>query len=242
MFLVKPMKWLLSPPSLDDFLRLLRAWKFWLLASIVGALIGAAVYLIVPPMYRVQATVVVDFNVEESWTYGADRDVYYYLEREARKLEEIAWADETISAVGQAFPDLTVAELRNERLHLSQPEDGAWHFYADDPDPARAEKMVSAWTESFVEQTRIGAANATALKALTTALENGDVELDDVETDLARLEEDSMGITSYVEVALSQKGNLPVVRRNSLGEYIFFGAVTMLALSALGILFAGAKE
>ena len=79
-------KWLLSPPSLDDFLRLLRAWKFWLLGSVLGALIGAAVFYLFPPMYRAQATVVVDFNIEESWTFGSDRGVYYYLEREARKL------------------------------------------------------------------------------------------------------------------------------------------------------------
>ena len=229
-------KWLLSPPSLDDFLRLLRAWKFWLLASVAGAVIGVVAYYIAPPMYRAQSTVVVDFNIEESWTYGADRDAYYYLERETRKLVEVAWADETVSAVGQAFPDLTVADLRQERLHLSQPQDGGWHFYADDPDPSKAEKMVVAWAKSFVEQTREGATNATALKAITTALENGAVALEDVEADLARLEEGSMGITSYVEVSLSQKDDLPVVRRNSLGESVFLGAVTMLVLSALFIL------
>lgn len=236
------MKWLLSPPSLDDFLRLLRAWKFWLLFSVLGALIGAAVYVIVPPMYRAQATVVVDFNIEESWTYGADRDVYYYLERESRKLEEVAWDDRAMDSISRAFPDLSVAELRNERLHLSQPEDGAWHFYADDPNPARAEEMVVFWAERFVQQTREGAANATALKAITAALENGDVELADIEDDLARLEETSMGIASYVEVALTQKENLLVSRRNSLGEYIFFGAVATLVLSALGVLFVGTKE
>lgn len=236
------MNWLLSPPSLDDFLRLLRAWKFWFLTSVAGALVGAAVYVIVPPMYRAQATVVVDFNIEESWTYGADRDVYYYLERESRKLEEVARADETVDAVAAAFPDLTVSDLRNERLHLSQPEDGAWHFYADDPAPARAEEMVSFWAERFVEQTRIGAANATALKAITIALENGDVELADVEAELARLEARSLGISSYLEVALMQQENLTITRRNSLGEYVFFGAVTMLVLSALGVLFTGSKK
>lgn len=235
-------KWLLSPPSLDDLLRLLRAWKFWLLGSVLGALIGVAVFYLVPPMYRAQATVVVDFNIEESWTYGADRDVYYYLERESRKLVEVAWADETVSAVSTAFPDLTVAELRGERLHLSQPEDGGWHFYADDPDPARAEEMVSIWAESFVEQVRAGAVNATALKAITVSLENGDVMIADVEDELARLEADSLGIASYVEVALMQKENLPVLRRNSLGEYVFFGAVLMLVLGALGILLTGTGE
>ena len=235
-------KWLLSPPSLDDFLRLLRAWKFWLLGSVLGALIGAAVFYLFPPMYRAQATVIVDFNIEESWTYGDDRGVYYYLEREARKLVEIAWADETVSAVGAALPDLTVASLRGERLHLSQPEDGGWHFYADDPDPARAETMVALWTESFVEQAREGAVNATALKAIMTALENGDTALVDVENDLARLEAGSLGISSYVEVVPSQKKSLPVVRRNVLGEYVFFGAMTMLLLAVLGILLTGTGD
>ncbi len=233
------MKWLLSPPSLDDFLRILRAWKFWLLASVLGAVIGAAVYYIAPPMARTQATVVVDFNIEESWTYGADRDVYYYLERESRKLVEVAWADETLAAVAEEMGDITVASLRNERLHLSQPQDGAWHFYADDPDPARAEKMVALWVESFNQQVREGAANALALKAITIALENGEVELADVEDDLARLEAQSLGITAYVETALSQKKALPVAHRNALGEYIFFGAVTTLFLAALWILFSG---
>ena len=235
-------KWLLAPPSLADFLRLLRAWKFWLLGSVLGALIGAAVFYLVPPMYRAQATVIVDFNIEESWTYGADRDVYYYLERESRKLVEVAWADETVSAVGAAFPELTVASLRGERLHLSQPEDGGWHFYADDPDPARAEEMVSLWTQRFVEQVRAGAVNATALKAITTALENGDALTADVEDEMARLEAESLGITSYVEVALTQSENLPVTRRNSLGEYVFFGAVSVLVLAALGILLTGTGD
>ncbi len=235
-------KWLLSPPSLDDFLRLLRAWKFWLLGSVLGALIGAAIYYLFPPMYRVQATVVVDFNIEESWTYGDDRGVYYYLEREARKLVELAWADETVSAVGEAFPDLTVADLRGERLHLSQPEDGGWHFYADDPDPARAEEMVAVWVESFTEQAREGAVNATALKAIMTALENGDTALADVEDDLARLEAGSLGISSYVEVSPNQTENLRMGRRNSLGEYVLLGAVTILLVAALAILLTGTSD
>ncbi len=235
-------KWLLSPPSLDDFLRLLRAWKFWLLGSVLGALIGAAIFYLFPPMYRAQATVIVDFNIEESWTYGDDRGVYYYLEREARKLVELAWADETVSAAGEAFPDLTVADLRGERLHLSQPEDGGWHFYADDPDPARAEEMVAVWVESFTEQAREGAVNATALKAIMTALENGDTALADVEDDLARLEAGSLGISSYVEVSPNQIANLRMGRRNSLGEYVLLGAVTILLVAALAILLTGTSD
>jgi len=233
------MNWLLSPPSLDDFLRLLRAWKFWILFSVLGALLGAGAYYAFPPDYRAQATVVVDFNLEESLTEGNDRDLFYYLERETRKLVEVAWADETIEAVAQELDDLRVAELRDERLQLSQPQDGAWHFYAADVDPARAEKMVALWAESFNQQVQEGAANALALNALKTGLTNGDINLADVEEDIARLEANSLGITSYIETSFSQKENLPITRTNSLGEYIFFGAVTTLFLAALVILFSG---
>lgn len=233
------MNWLLSPPSLNDFLRLLRAWKFWLLFSVLGAVFGAAAYFIFPPDYRAQATVVIDFNVEESWEQFPDRELFYYLERESRKLVEVAWADETVGAITKEMPDLTVASLRNERLQLSQPQDGAWHFYADDANPARAEKIVSLWAESFNQQAQEGAANALALNSLKIALENGEVTLDEVEDDIQRLETESLGISAYLQISLSQKESLPITRKTSLGETIFFGASGMLFFSALVILFFG---
>ena len=233
------MNWLLSPPSLNDFLRLIRAWKFWLLFSVLGAAIGAVTYFIFPPDYRAQATVVVDFNLEESWEQIPDRELFYYLERESRTWVEVAWADETVDAVMQEFANLTIASLRNERLQLSQPQDGAWHFYADDPDAKRAEKIVILWAESFNQKVQAGAGNALALNALKVALENGEVELVDVEADIAQLESESLGISAYVQTSLSQKESLPITRTSSLGEYIFFGAITMLFLSVLGILFSG---
>ena len=233
------MKLLLASPSMEDFLRLLRAWRFWILASLLGAALGAAVFYIFPPDYRAQATVVVDFNLEESLTEGNDRDLFYYLERETRKLEEVAWADKTVDAVSRAIGDITVAELRNERLQLSQPQDGGWHFYADDPDPARAEKIVSLWTESFNQQAQEGAANALALNALKTALENNAIDLAEVEQDIERLESESLGISAYLQTSLSQKESLPISRKTSLGEYIFLGASGMLFFAALAILFTG---
>ena len=233
------MKLLLASPSLEDFLRLLRAWRFWILASFLGAALGAAAFYIFPPDYRAQATVVVDFNLEESLTEGNDRDLFYYLERETRKLEEVAWADKTVDAVSRAIGDITVAELRNERLQLSQPQDGGWHFYADDPDPARAEKIVSLWTESFNQQAQEGAANALALNALKTALENNAIDLAEVEQDIERLESESLGISAYLQTSLSQKESLPISRKTSLGEYIFLGASGMLFFAALAILFTG---
>src|SRR5438093_7500442 len=49
------MKLLFSPPSIDDFTRLLKAWRFWSIGALIGALIGAAVYYVAPPPYRAHA-------------------------------------------------------------------------------------------------------------------------------------------------------------------------------------------
>src|SRR5512143_3043391 len=93
------MKILLKPASSDDLIRLLRAWRFWLVCAVAGGLIGAAVYLVIPPLYRARATVNVDFHLEQAWPQETDRQQFYYLEREARKLEELAWSDEVMNRV-----------------------------------------------------------------------------------------------------------------------------------------------
>lgn len=227
------MTWLLSPPSTDDFLRLLRAWKFWILFSVLGAALGAGAYFLFPPDYRASAVVVVDFNVEEAWHAESDRKIFYYLEREARKLEEIAQADETLEPVAAQFDDLTVASLGQERLHLSHPEDGAWHFYADDPDPARAAQIVRLWAESFERRAQLGAANALALQNLRQSGENIAPE------EILALEKESLGISPYVEVTASQLDAILLAPKVTLGEYIFFGATGTLFFAALAILFFG---
>ena len=139
-----------SPPSPDDLIRLLKAWKFWVLGSILGAVIGAAVYYISPPSYRARATVLVDFNLEQALPDDTDRQHFYYLERETRKLEEIALSDVVIGGVASGSDD-TVEALRGGVLQLGQPAEGGWHFYADDPDAARASRLASAWAQGFVE-------------------------------------------------------------------------------------------
>ena len=83
------MKKLLSPPTLEDLILLLRAWRLWVLGALVGALIGAVFFYLFPPPFRAKATVNVDFNLEQAWPQDTDRQQFYYLEREARKLEEI---------------------------------------------------------------------------------------------------------------------------------------------------------
>src|SRR5215510_7242151 len=146
------MKFLFSPPSMDDLIRLLKAWRFWSLGALLGGLLGAAVFYTAPPPYRAHAVVLVDFNLEEAWPQETDRQQFYYLERETRKLEEIAWSDLVLELVVEANPDVTIQELRNGKLILSQPGDGGWQFYADDQDPEQAAALASTWSRVFAEQ------------------------------------------------------------------------------------------
>lgn len=145
------MNFFFSPPSLDDLIRLLKAWRFWVSGALVGALLGAALFYLAPPPYRARATVNVDFNLEEAWPADTDRQQFYYLERETRKLEEIAWSDGVMRVVGEAS-GVDVSTLREEVLSLSQPAEAGWHFYADDRDRSQAESIASAWALAFTEQ------------------------------------------------------------------------------------------
>jgi capsular polysaccharide biosynthesis protein len=143
------MNYLLTSPTLDDLIRLLKAWRFWMLGAILGAMLGAAVYFVAPPPYRAKATVNVDFNLEQAWPKDTDRQQFYYLERESRKLEEIAWSDEVMGKLASEF-GVSVEDLRGEKLQLSQPAEAGWHFYVDDKDPKTADTLASAWVEAFI--------------------------------------------------------------------------------------------
>jgi len=144
---------LLTAPSLEDLIRLLKAWRFWMFGALLGALIGAAVYYIAPPPFRAKATVNVDFNLEQAWPQDTDRQQFYYLERESRKLEEIAWSDDVMSELSLEFA-IPVEDLRGHILQLSQPAEAGWHFYADDKDSKTSAAMASAWAKAFVAKTQ----------------------------------------------------------------------------------------
>jgi capsular polysaccharide biosynthesis protein len=143
------MRLLFSPPSLDDLVRLLRAWRLWILGALLGALLGAGLYFLVPPPYQARATVNVDFNLEQAWPKESDRQQFYYLEREVRKLEEVAWSDGVLDAVATSVEGGSVSQLRDRALQLAQPGEAGWHFYGQDSDPARAQRLAAEWARAF---------------------------------------------------------------------------------------------
>jgi len=158
------MKVLFSPLSPDDLIRLLKAWRLWCLGMLAGALLGAAFYAVAPPPYRARATVNVDFNLEGAWPQETDRQQFYYLERETRKLEEIAWSDDVLQAVA-SDQGVSVPALREGVLTLSQPAEAGWHFYADDQDPQQAASLASAWALAFTERTQADLQGQSGLNA-----------------------------------------------------------------------------
>jgi uncharacterized protein involved in exopolysaccharide biosynthesis len=204
------MNFILSSPSADDLIRLLRAWRFWLSSGVVGALIGLMIYFVAPPPYRSYATVNVDFNLEQAWPAETDRQQFYYLERETRKLEEVAWSDAVLEAVASRVKGVTVPQLREELLQLGQPGEAGWHFYADAAQPGVAADLASTWAMVFTEQAR---ARITAEK----------------------------GISSYIQLNLTQSAQLPVERNIPYSIYMLAGSLVTSVLCALVLLLTPPK-
>jgi hypothetical protein len=232
--------WFFAPPSLDDFLRLLRAWRFWLVGALVGGLLGVAVYAIFPPEYRASATVVVSFNMEKAWLNSPDNELFYYLARESQKVEAVAWADATLQTVADKT-GIGLAQLRSGKLELSQPQDGGWHFYATDSSVAVAAKLASAWAEAFTTQIQQGIAIAVNLDAARKALASNPNDAQ-IQVTVSALEQKSLAITPELQVSLSQAQNLPVERKSALGTYVLAGTGIFFAVSALLVLFWSSKK
>lgn len=212
-------RWLLTQPSTDDLLTLLSAWRVWLTGAALGALLAAGLYLLAPPPYRAQATVIVDHNVENVLgEERSDRDLNYYLQRETDKLVLLAYADATLRPVA-ALAGLPLDVLRERALTLSQPGDGGWHFYADAPTAGQARAWAAAWAASFVERARAESGRASAPDA-----ENPSV------------------ISPYLALELTQADGLPIRRAVPLGGYLLGGSLAGSALLALVLLFTARKE
>ncbi len=201
------MPFILAAPSPDDLIRLLKAWRFWLLGAVAGALIGTVVYLVAPPPYRAQATVNVDFHLEQAWPENTDREQFYYLERETRKLEDIAMSDTVLTSVVSNVKGVDLQELRAGKLQLSQPGNGGWHFLADDRDRNRAEQLASVWATAFAQA---------------------------VQTQVAQ---PSSALEHFITAMPTQTNGITAHRAVSLSVYMLAGAALLLTLSGLGILF-----
>ena len=103
--------------SHDTVVRVLQSWRLWVGGALLGALLASLIYFIFPPDYRARAVVVIDHNLESVWEFAPAQN-FYFLGRETRKLEELAWNDETMELLAAQVEGVTVAELRNEILSL----------------------------------------------------------------------------------------------------------------------------
>lgn len=228
----------------DSIMRVLQSWRLWVVGALVGALIAAGVYLVIPPPYRAEAVVVVDHNIEDVYDIPYSRQ-FYFMGRETRKLQALAWSDETMQIVADQVGDVSVLELREKVLSLSQPQDGAWSFFADHKDPVRAEEIASVWAKAFYQQVLDGIEISEYLVVIRYEINqiygenrkySGGEALNIAEQLHPYLEE-SEGISPYVEVTLSQTENLHVERTAPLSVYILAGSMIGACLFALAALF-----
>jgi len=230
----------------DQLVRLLMAWRLWLAAALAGALLGWGVFALFPPPYRAQAEVVVDHNIEEAWKFFPERQLFKFLSRESFKLETVAYADVTLQQVAERVGGTGIAELRQQALKLGHPMDGVWHLWADDPDPQRAQSLVSAWAEVFVAQAHDGVVIEQALEAkraelnaiYTEAPDTDPLTLTPLLNEIDQLIEHSQGISPYIEVSLAQAEELPVSSAVSLTVYLLGGSLAgVLLVFAVGLFF-----
>lgn len=235
--------WLLRPPSQNDLIQVLQAWRVWILATLVGALLGSLILFLIPPTYRAQATVLVDHNLEQAWPdTKTERDLMTYLSRETQKIEQVAWADATLQMVVDQVPGTSLSSLRSGILKISQPSDGAWHFWADDRDASQAERLASAWATAFYERSLHGVDIANQLMVAQMVLLELPADTPSITEQIRVLEQESLGISPYLQLNLSQSEQIPVNRIHNPLVFILGGAVTAWSVALLGLLFVGNRK
>lgn len=182
-------------------------WKPGFLFMLAGIALAMAIYFIFPGEYQAKATVVVDMNVEENWSGLPDNEIFYFLDRETRKLVEYAWSDEVMAQVTSAS-GISSSTLREDVLSLSQPKDGGWHFFAKNADKGVARNTATAWALAFTE-------------GVNAEISDGN----------------GLGILENITVIPSQIEGLPIEHTGSLSIYSLIGALGGWFAGMLTILF-----
>lgn len=240
-------KRILSAPTSQNFTDALSAWRLLLIASLIGGLLGAAFYQLWTPPYRAMARVVIDQNLEKALPAAPDREVFYFLERETQKLEELALSDEVMGQVVDEVKNVSMAQLRGKLLQLSQPGDGGWRLYGIAKTPERARQLAKTWSKVFTEKVEQAVAASREMAVLQKELTDlqGDLTPEaetqrvTLEARIQGLEAASFAIHPEVQVYQSQKKEIAVDRTVNIGVYIFTGAISALFLMLLMTTFTG---
>lgn len=243
-------KTLLTEDSHDSIVRVLRSWRLWVLGAIIGAVLASGLYLLFPPPYRAAAVVVVDHNLEEVWDFQP-YNTFYFLGRETRKLEQLAWSDEVLQKVADQVGGVTVRELRDDILSLSHPSDGGWDFYADHRNKQRAEEIASAWGQVYVDQ--VVSSIEISAELLQVREEINQVVLENpgmTDNDLRKLIDrispllfETKGITPFIEIYLAQGQQLSVTRSISMAIFTISGSlIGALGFALTALIFLRAEE
>lgn len=238
------MNTLLKTDTPDTLTRLLLSWRLWLVSALLGALLGWGAFALFPPDYRAEADVIVDHNLETAWVYFTDRQLFNFLSRETRKLEILAWNDETL-AIAAASVGATDIETLRQTLQLSQPGEGAWHFWATHPDPARAEQLAQAWATAFEQQVIASLTPSAELQTIRAEMlaryaANDAPDPEELEVYANRVREtipNAEGISPYIEVALTESGAGSAQPSVGLGAYLLAGSLAGVFLAACLSLF-----
>jgi capsular polysaccharide biosynthesis protein len=236
--------------SHDSLVRVLMSWKLWVLGAAIGALAATAVYMLFPPPYRARAVVVIDHNLESVWKFAPAQN-FYFLGRESRKLEELAWSDKTLDPVAEEFEGISVSDLRKEILSLSHPADGGWQLWADHEDRDLAEAIAGKWAEVFVDQ--IYAGMDTSMELELARMEVNEVllqypemnpeEIHDLIDRMSVELDATSGISPWLEVYLAQGSDLVVARSVLLSIYVLAGSIIgAFGLMGLTLFFIRSEE
>lgn len=239
--------------SPSHLVHVLQSWRLWVVGAVIGGLLGWGVYAMFPPPYRAQASVVVDYNIEDLWISRLNVQFSFFYLRETRKLKEVAFSDETLELVVERVDDVTVQDLRAGKLKVSYPYEGVWHFWADDADPDRAEQLARVWAEAFLERVRELVMLSPELNALreeynafvsqAPKVDKGHPEVIRLIDEISTLAEQVDGISSYVDISLSQIESLPVTRTVDQAIYILVGSLIGAGLIVfLALFFLQSKQ